>query len=105
MSFLRVENMWICGAKKLTDYLQNRRIAARINGNLGHPNGGIGEVCNGGSITSKLIVGARDVGVVIFFACYDTTKFAMGHTPNEFNVGSETGQNRQAVVLLTPIVV
>ena len=29
--------MWIFGAKKLTDSLQNRKLAAHINGNLGHP--------------------------------------------------------------------
>ncbi len=35
-SFLRVENMWIIGAKKWTECAQKRRYAARINGNLGH---------------------------------------------------------------------
>jgi hypothetical protein len=29
--------MWIFGAKKWTADAQNRRIAARINGNLGYP--------------------------------------------------------------------
>jgi hypothetical protein len=35
-SFLRVENMWIIGAKNWTECAQKRRYAARINGNLGH---------------------------------------------------------------------
>ncbi len=39
MTFLRVENMWIFGAKKWTADAQNCRIAAHINGNLGHPIG------------------------------------------------------------------